>query len=93
MEREADGVRVTNWYHRQFTEAARARYCTKESLVFLHTQLADFFSGKWADGEYIFVQTYLGRIINTIFYILMEHTLDFATVLSNLALIETHVNH
>ncbi|KAK3084596.1 hypothetical protein FSP39_016054 [Pinctada imbricata] len=51
VEREADGVRVMNWYHRQFIEAARARYCTKDKASFLHSQLADFFSGKWADGS------------------------------------------
>lgn len=50
VERGADNVTVTSWYHRQFLEAAESRYCTKDTVKFLHSQLADFFDGKWANG-------------------------------------------
>ena len=52
MERGADNVTVTSWYHRQFAEAAQARYCPADKVKFLHSQLAEFFDGKWADGTY-----------------------------------------
>lgn len=45
-----DGVRVFYWYHRQFIEASQLRYCNNAAL--LHTGLADFFSGTWANGTY-----------------------------------------
>lgn len=51
VERGADNVTVTSWYHRQFVEAAESRYCTKDTVKFLHSQLADFFDGKWANGK------------------------------------------
>ena len=51
VERGADGVRVLNWYHRQFIEAARERYCqNEEKLAYLHSGLAEFFSGTWSGG-------------------------------------------
>lgn len=50
VERGADNVTITSWYHRQFVEAAESRYCTKDTVKFLHSQLADFFDGKWANG-------------------------------------------
>ena len=53
VDRGADNVRVMNWYHRQFHEAAHARYCSDTSVVkTLHSALADFFAGVWADGKY-----------------------------------------
>ena len=52
VERGADNVTVTSWYHRQFAEAAQARYCPNDKVKFLHSQLAEFFDGKWADGTY-----------------------------------------
>ncbi|KAL4232336.1 hypothetical protein ACF0H5_009907 [Mactra antiquata] len=49
VERGADGVRVLYWYHRQFTEAALARYCSDaEENKLRHQHLADFFQGRWA---------------------------------------------
>ncbi|XP_062592194.1 NACHT and WD repeat domain-containing protein 2-like [Saccostrea cucullata] len=51
VERGADNVTVTSWYHRQFLEAAENRYCPPKDLAFLHSQLADFFDGKWASEK------------------------------------------
>ncbi|XP_053395163.1 uncharacterized protein LOC123524131 isoform X2 [Mercenaria mercenaria] len=52
VDRGADGVRVMHWYHRQFIEAAQNRYCNDVTLnEKLHASLADFFSGKWANGQ------------------------------------------
>ncbi|XP_060597775.1 NACHT domain- and WD repeat-containing protein 1-like [Ruditapes philippinarum] len=51
VERGADGTRVMSWYHRQFTEAAEARYCSDpEQNKVIHSNLADFFNGTWANG-------------------------------------------
>ena len=47
-EREADGVNVINWYHRQFIEVSNDRYF--KNLNFkaeIHSQIADFFLGIW----------------------------------------------
>ncbi|XP_053376600.1 NACHT domain- and WD repeat-containing protein 1-like [Mercenaria mercenaria] len=52
VERGADGTRVLYWYHRQFTEAAEARYCSNlEQNKLIHGNLADFFNGTWANGK------------------------------------------
>ncbi|XP_060587443.1 NACHT domain- and WD repeat-containing protein 1-like isoform X3 [Ruditapes philippinarum] len=52
VDRSADGVRVMSWYHRQFMEAAENRYCNDVTLnEKLHASLADFFSGRWANGH------------------------------------------
>ncbi|XP_069110617.1 NACHT and WD repeat domain-containing protein 2-like isoform X2 [Argopecten irradians] len=51
VERGADGVRVMYWYHRQFIEAARSRYCGDKITRHLHTGLAEFFSGTWSKGN------------------------------------------
>ncbi|OWF44316.1 NACHT domain- and WD repeat-containing protein 1-like [Mizuhopecten yessoensis] len=51
VERGSDGIRVLYWYHRQFIEAARARYCKSNVSVNINKGLADFFCGKWADGK------------------------------------------
>ncbi|XP_033761972.1 NACHT domain- and WD repeat-containing protein 1-like isoform X2 [Pecten maximus] len=51
VERGADGVRVMYWYHRQFIEAARSRYCGDKIIRHLHTGLAEFFSGTWSKGN------------------------------------------
>ena len=47
-EREADGVNVISWYHRQFVESSRERYF--RNINFLrehHSTLADYFLGIW----------------------------------------------
>ncbi|XP_052082166.1 uncharacterized protein LOC127719866 isoform X2 [Mytilus californianus] len=52
VERGADGATVIYWYHRQFIEAAQDRYCRGEpSVTNLHTALADYFLGTWANGN------------------------------------------
>ncbi|VDH90321.1 Hypothetical predicted protein [Mytilus galloprovincialis] len=52
VERGADGATVIYWYHRQFFEAAQDRYCKGEtSVTNLHTALADYFLGTWANGN------------------------------------------
>ncbi|XP_069134939.1 NACHT domain- and WD repeat-containing protein 1-like [Argopecten irradians] len=51
VERGADDVRVFYWYHRQFIQAARLRYCGEQDIQNLHQALADFFSGKWSNGN------------------------------------------
>ncbi|XP_043227949.1 NACHT and WD repeat domain-containing protein 2-like isoform X1 [Amphibalanus amphitrite] len=50
-EREADGVSVLNWYHRQFKEAAKKRYFTNQnSSQYFHSSIADYFLGIWGGG-------------------------------------------
>ncbi|XP_069135784.1 NACHT domain- and WD repeat-containing protein 1-like isoform X3 [Argopecten irradians] len=49
VERGSDGISVLNWYHRQFKEAAGDRYCGEEVAHLIHSGLADFFNGKWAE--------------------------------------------
>ena len=51
VDRGADGARVTTWYHRQFIEAARARYlASEEDRLLIHSALAKLFLGTWAEG-------------------------------------------
>lgn len=50
-EREANGVSVVNWYHRQFIEAARERYFRNLNFVAqMHAQIAEYFMGVWGGG-------------------------------------------
>jgi len=51
-EREADGVTVINWYHRQFVEASAERYFRNMNFVEeTHSLLADYFLGVWGGGR------------------------------------------
>lgn len=51
-EREADGVNVVNWYHRQFIEAARERYFKNVNYVSeIHSNIAEYFLGIWGGGR------------------------------------------
>ncbi|XP_070560212.1 NACHT domain- and WD repeat-containing protein 1-like [Ptychodera flava] len=51
VDRGADGVRVINWYHRQFIETAEDRYFGDfKTKIHLHSMLAEYFAGKWANG-------------------------------------------
>jgi hypothetical protein len=53
VDRGTDGIRVMFWYHRQFIEAAQDRYLSGfKTTGRLHSSLADFFSGIWANGKY-----------------------------------------
>lgn len=50
-EREAEGVNVIGWYHRQFIDAAKERYF--KNLNFLsevHANIAEYFLGTWGGG-------------------------------------------
>ncbi|KAH8870836.1 NACHT domain- and WD repeat-containing protein 1 [Schistosoma japonicum] len=48
-EREADGIVVLFWYHRQFIEAAQDYYLSDTNHKRkIHSNIADYFLGKWA---------------------------------------------
>jgi hypothetical protein len=49
-EREADGVSVVNWYHRQFIQVSMKRYLSNDDFkVYIHSQISDYFLGIWAN--------------------------------------------
>ncbi|CAF0870188.1 unnamed protein product [Adineta ricciae] len=49
VEREAEGVSVVSWYHRQFAEVSHERYLANpEERRTYHSQMADYFLGIWA---------------------------------------------
>ncbi|XP_071805182.1 NACHT domain- and WD repeat-containing protein 1-like isoform X2 [Asterias amurensis] len=49
VDRDADGVTVTYWYHRQFIETARQRYLSDPDLrKKLHQTCGEYFNGTWA---------------------------------------------
>jgi WD40 repeat protein len=51
-ERDADGVSVMNWYHRQFREASIIRYLSDgEQVEYFHSMIADYFIGMWGGIE------------------------------------------
>ncbi|XP_066996019.2 NACHT and WD repeat domain-containing protein 2 [Anabrus simplex] len=51
-EREADGVSVMNWYHRQFRETAKERYFKNMNMAFyFHSSIADYYLGIWGGGN------------------------------------------
>lgn len=48
-ERDADGI-VVNWHHNQFKKVTQMRYLSDAQQVFyIHSNMADYFIGKWAD--------------------------------------------
>lgn len=50
-EREADGVNVMNWYHRQFRDTARERYFKNMNMaLYFHSSIADYYLGIWGGG-------------------------------------------
>ncbi|KAI5640011.1 NACHT and WD repeat domain-containing protein 2 [Phthorimaea operculella] len=50
-EREADGVNVMNWYHRQFRDTARERYFKNMNMaMYFHSMIADYYLGIWGGG-------------------------------------------
>ena len=52
VERAADGVTVLGWYHRQFKEVVKDRYLSDRNYrIAVHSNLADFFLGKWGGGK------------------------------------------
>ncbi|GLH07543.1 LOW QUALITY PROTEIN: Leucine-rich repeat and WD repeat-containing protein, partial [Gryllus bimaculatus] len=51
-EREADGVSVMNWYHRQFRETAKERYFKNlNNATYFHSSIADYYLGIWGGGN------------------------------------------
>ncbi|CAF3329325.1 unnamed protein product [Rotaria socialis] len=49
VEREADGVSVVSWYHRQFAEVSQERYLSNpEERRIYHSNMADYYLGMWA---------------------------------------------
>ncbi|XP_020292680.1 NACHT and WD repeat domain-containing protein 2 isoform X2 [Pseudomyrmex gracilis] len=51
-EREADGVSVMNWYHRQFRDTARERYFKNMNMaMYFHSMIADYYLGIWGGGK------------------------------------------
>ncbi|CAF3996393.1 unnamed protein product, partial [Rotaria magnacalcarata] len=49
VEREADGVSVVCWYHRQFAEVSHERYLVNpDTCRKYHSQMSDYFLGIWA---------------------------------------------
>ena len=50
IDRGADGARVIYWYHRQFIEVARERYLGTKQAVNIHSNMSEYFLGKWSDG-------------------------------------------
>ncbi|CAH0549743.1 unnamed protein product [Brassicogethes aeneus] len=51
-EREADGVSVMNWYHRQFRDTAKERYFKNMNMaMYFHSMIADYFLGIWGGGK------------------------------------------
>ncbi|ALC45346.1 CG10185 [Drosophila busckii] len=50
-EREADGVNVMNWYHRQFKDTAKERYFKNMNMaIYFHSMIADYYLGIWGGG-------------------------------------------
>ncbi|EEB13481.1 conserved hypothetical protein [Pediculus humanus corporis] len=51
-EREADGVSVMNWYHRQFRDTAKERYFKNMNMaLYFHSSIADYYLGIWGGGN------------------------------------------
>lgn len=51
-EREADGVNVMNWYHRQFRDTAKERYFKNMNMAtYFHSSIADYYLGIWGGGK------------------------------------------
>lgn len=49
-ERDADGMIVIDWHHSQFQQVTMSRYLDdSKQCVYIHSILADYFLGKWAD--------------------------------------------
>lgn len=58
VDREVDDITVFYWYHRQFIEAAQARYLSDDKFEDqIHSLLADYFMGAWYDKTKPFTYT------------------------------------
>lgn len=62
-EREADGVNVIFWYHRQFIEASSERYFKNINFLNeIHSNIADYFVGIWGGKPKPFEYSELQRM-------------------------------
>ena len=51
-EREADGISVVFWFHRQFVQGSLERYLYDPNFkIHIHNQIADYFIGCWAGKQ------------------------------------------
>ena len=51
MKREANGIIVFYWYHRQFISVAQERFLSDIAhRIFIHTMIAHYFLGTWGGG-------------------------------------------
>ncbi|XP_065084724.1 NACHT and WD repeat domain-containing protein 2 [Ochlerotatus camptorhynchus] len=61
-EREADGVNVMNWYHRQFRDTAKERYFKNMNMaIYFHSMIADYYLGIWGGKPKPFKYTEIQR--------------------------------
>ncbi|KFB37533.1 AGAP011163-PA-like protein [Anopheles sinensis] len=61
-EREADGVNVMNWYHRQFRDTAKERYFKNMNMaIYFHSMIADYYLGIWGGRPKPFKYTEIQR--------------------------------
>lgn len=61
-EREADGVNVMNWYHRQFRDTAKERYFKNMNMaIYFHSMIADYYLGIWGGKAKPFKYTEIQR--------------------------------
>ena len=52
VEREANGILVFYWYHRQFIAVSRQRYLSEQNhRIRTHSVLADYYLGTWGGGR------------------------------------------
>lgn len=52
VEREANGILVFYWYHRQFIAASKQRYLSESRHRYqIHSMLADYYLGTWGGGK------------------------------------------
>ena len=63
VERRAENVVIMAWYHRQFWQAAKTRYCNDDGKATLHTDLAELFLAEKAIKRTISLK-YRNIIIN-----------------------------
>lgn len=49
-EREADGISVVYWYHKQFIDVSTKRFLNLNDFkLYIHSQIADYFMGIWSN--------------------------------------------
>lgn len=92
-EREADGVNVMNWYHRQFRDTARERYFKNLNMAhYFHSSIADYYLGIWGGGKpkpFKFTEIQRHRFVEQFHYHYKKKLLDikFSMTIKNLKLV------